>query len=69
MSELQTRLLSAHEKDDRKGLIAFYTEAADQSNDMIERSFFLTHAFVFALEAGDMRAPLLHDRLREMGRI
>ncbi|MCH9824149.1 MULTISPECIES: hypothetical protein [Lentibacter] len=69
MSELQTRLLSAHEKDDRKGLIALYTEAADQSNDMIERSFFLTHAFVFALEAGDMRAPLLHDRLREMGRI
>jgi hypothetical protein len=69
MSELQRRLLFAHEEDDRKSLIALYTEAADQSNDIIEWSFFLTHAFVFALEAGDMRAPLLHDRLREMGRI
>ncbi|MCW1956609.1 hypothetical protein [uncultured Lentibacter sp.] len=69
MSELHDRLLAAHEKDDRKGLIALYTEAADRAGDLIERSFFLTHAFVFALEAGDGRAPLLHERLREMGRI
>ncbi|WP_438991892.1 hypothetical protein [Lentibacter sp.] len=69
MSELQSRLLVAHEKDDRAGLIGLYTEAADRANDLIERSFFLTHAFVFALEAGDLRAPLLRERLREMGRI
>ena len=69
MSELQSRLLVAHEKDDRAGLIGLYTEAADRANDLIERSFFLTHAFVFALEAGDIRASLLHERLREMGRI
>lgn len=69
MSELQSRLLAAHENDDRAGLILLYTEAADQSNDLIERSFFLTHAYVFALEAGNERAPLLHDRLHEMGRI
>lgn len=69
MSELQSRLLVAHEKDDRAGLIGLYTEAADRANDLIERSFFLTHAFVFALEAGDIRASLLRERLREMGRI
>ena len=69
MNALQSRLLVAHENDDRAGLIGLYSEAADRANDLIEQSFFLTHAFVFALEAGDIRAPLLHDRLRDMGRI
>ncbi|WP_439109783.1 hypothetical protein [Lentibacter sp.] len=69
MSGLHNQLLAAHEHDDREGLIVLYTEAADRSNDLIERSFFLTHAFVFALEAGDMRARDLHARLHDMGRI
>lgn len=69
MSGLHERLLAAHESDDRQGLIVLYTDAADQANDLVERSFFLTHAFVFALEAGDVRSESLRARLYEMGRI
>ncbi|WP_298678865.1 hypothetical protein [uncultured Lentibacter sp.] len=69
MSGLHERLLAAHERDDREALITLYTLAADHSNDLVERSFFLTHAFVFALEAGDARADHLRARLHEMGRI
>ena len=66
---MRTRLRYAKEKYQRKGEVEVYAEAWDQSKDRMERSVLLTHASVFALEAGDMRAPLLHDRLREMGRI
>ncbi|MCV2892851.1 hypothetical protein [Lentibacter sp. XHP0401] len=69
MKDLHSRLLSAHEHDDHEELIVLYTEAADQSNDVIKESFFLTHAFVFALEADDVRADGLRDRLHGMGRI
>ena len=69
MSDLHSQLLAAHDQRNHEGLIGLYTLAADRSNDLVERSFFLTHAFVFALEAGDMRAPVLRSRLHEMGRI
>ncbi|MEZ5714192.1 MAG: hypothetical protein R3D85_02835 [Paracoccaceae bacterium] len=69
MSDLDARLLAAHGRDDRRALIALYEEAADTATSEVATGFYLTHAFVFALEAGDPRADALKARLRAMGRI
>lgn len=68
-ADLDARLLAAHEADDRHALVALYEEAADTASGSDARGFYLTHAFVFALDAGDPRAPALKARLRAMGRI
>lgn len=64
---LDAALLAAHEKDDRDALIRLYKEAAEASESPQQRAFFLTHAFVFALEAGDARAEPLRAALVEIG--
>ena len=69
MSSLDARLLSAHGRDDRRALVALYEEAADEAENETARGFYLTHAFVFALELGDSRADTLRARLHDMGRI
>ena len=69
MGDLHQRLLDAHARGDRDALISGYTAAADAENDIDAACFFLTHAYVFALEAGDDRAPTLRARLEEQGRI
>ncbi len=66
---LQSRLLSAHAEDDRRALIGLYAEAAESAADETARAFFLTQAFVYALEAGDRRSDALRQRLAEGGRI
>lgn len=66
--DLHTRMLAAHEGPDPAVLIALYTEAADRANDLNASCFFLTHAYVFALEAGAPQAPTLHRRLKRHGR-
>lgn len=68
MNDLDARLLAAHAADDRATLIALYAEAADTAPDETATGFYLTHAFVFALEAGDPRADALRARLVAMGR-
>ena len=68
MKPLEARLLAAHAADDREALVALYTEAADQSDEADARGFFLTHAYVFALELGAPQASALRQRLVEMGR-
>lgn len=68
MSDLDTRLLAAHDRDDRIALIGLYTEAADQAQDEAAQGFYLTHAYIFALEAGHSAAPALRARLIAMGR-
>ncbi len=69
MSELDERLLDAHARDDRTALVDLYTQAADAENDVDAACFFLTHAFVFALEIGDARADDLRARLQVYNRI
>ena len=69
MSNLDARLLEAHARDDRAALVALYSEAADAANTDEARGFYLTHAFVFALESGAPEVPALRARLQEMGRI
>ena len=68
MSDLETRLLEAHGRSDHPALVALYTEAADKTNDSDAAGFYLTHAYVFALELGHSQATQLHARLKDAGR-
>lgn len=68
MSDLHVRMLAAHEARDRAALVRLYTEAAEAANDIDAACFFLTHAYVFALEAGAPQARGLHARLVSHGR-
>ena len=66
-AELDAALLAAHVADDRGALISLYAQASDGANDPVARSFYLTHAYVFALEAGDRRSAALKARLVSEG--
>jgi len=64
-STLDAQLLKAHAQGDTRALIALYTEAA---NTVAEgEAFYLTHAYVFALECGAPEVPALHARLAALG--
>ncbi|MEL6798821.1 MAG: hypothetical protein AAFO80_02990 [Pseudomonadota bacterium] len=69
--DLDAQLLAAHAADDRGALVRLYAEAGDAAEvagDRDRAAFYLTHAYVFALEAGDARAEGLHVRLKGWGR-
>lgn len=68
MSDLDQALLAAHAAGDCAGLIRLYTQAADHEQDTDAAAFYLTHAYVFALEMGHVDAPALHQRLIDAGR-
>jgi hypothetical protein len=68
MIPLDTRLLAAHDANDSLALINLYTQAADQSGDIDAACFYLTHAYVFALECGSPKAAMLRARLTHHGR-
>jgi len=68
MNGLHEALLEAHAGADRARLIRLYEQAADSAGDLDAACFFLTHAYVFALEAGHPQAPHLHRRLKAHGR-
>ncbi|MCR9125326.1 MAG: hypothetical protein NXH82_04300 [Rhodobacteraceae bacterium] len=65
---LDDRLRAAHARDDRAGLVTLYAEAADTANSLDQSCFFLTHAYVFALEKAHPLAPALRARLVAAGR-
>ena len=65
---LDAELLAAHAAGDVEALITLYTRASEQAVQDVARGFYLTHAYVFALEAGDARAEYLARELRKMGR-
>ena len=69
MTPLQDRLLAAHARDDRAALVALYTEAADSVGDVDAACFYLTHAYIFALEKGDPASEALYQRLKAQGRV
>ena len=68
MSALDDGLLAAHAAGDRAALIRLYAQAADRATDPDAAGFYLTHAYVFALEAGAPQAAALHARLKAEGR-
>lgn len=68
---LDSALIDAHAWHDTAALVRLYTVAADEAEahqDIDAACFYLTHAFVFALEAGEPEAPDLNRRLAERGR-
>ena len=69
MITLDDRLFDAHARDDRTGLIALYAEAADAADNVDAACFYLTHAYVFALEKGDPVTDVLYQRLKAEGRV
>lgn len=66
-TDLDQRLLAAHAADDRAALIALYTEASESTEHPVARNFYLTHAYVYALEAGVPLALALRARLVSLG--
>lgn len=69
MNALNDRLLHAHAAGDNRALVPLYTEAADRANDIDAACFYLTHAYIFALEQGHPATKSLHTRLAEHGRV
>ena len=68
---LDAGLLAAHAAGDLAALVRFYAAAADlaEGRGQADRAcFYLTQAYVFALDRGDPAAPGLHARLRAQGR-
>jgi hypothetical protein len=65
---LDQALLDAHARGDTDALIRLYRQAADAASTEKAAGFYLTHAYVFALEAGDPRSSDLKQSLVRMGR-
>lgn len=65
---LNTRLLAAHAAGDKPALVGLYTLAADAAPSLDAACFYLTHAYIFALDLGDSRAAGLKARLVQHGR-
>ena len=61
-------VLDAHARGDGVALAGLYTQAADAADDIDASCFYLTHALVFALEAGLPEAATLNARLVAHGR-
>lgn len=70
-AELDRALLQAHEDKNSEELVRLYTLAGDMAEaagNIDAACFYLTHAFVFALEAGLPEARELNRRLADRGR-
>lgn len=67
---LDRRLVEAHATEDKAALARLYAEAAELAEryDADRTAFYLTHAYIFALDAGLPEARTLKDRLVAMGR-
>lgn len=71
LSRLNARILRAHSFGDQKALVQLYHRAATEleaGGETDAACFFLTQAYVCALEAGDPLAGPLRDALIARGR-
>ena len=66
---LDQRILAAHANGDQCALVDLYTEAAAQADTVDTRCFFLTYAYVYALELGHPATDTLHTALAAHGRV
>jgi hypothetical protein len=69
MSPLHDALLAAHKSGDKSALVTLYSQAADTSDDVDAACFFLTHAYIFALETNHPDTSALYQRLNAYGRV
>ena len=68
MNGLEQDLLAASAAGDAAKLVTLYTTAADIAPSEDSAAFFLTQAYVFALESDHAAAPGLRQRLIAAGR-
>ncbi|MDC0343426.1 MAG: hypothetical protein WAO69_04925 [Aestuariivita sp.] len=68
MTDLDAQLLAAHEANDARALIRLYQLAADSAASIDAACFYLTHAYVFALEANHPDVEHIRARLVAEGR-
>jgi hypothetical protein len=68
MKDLHDRLLAAHTAHDYTSLVGLYREASLAVKDSRAAVFYMTHAYVFALEVGHVDAPALRAELIAQGR-
>lgn len=68
MTDLNAQLLAAHDAGDMTALIALYQHAADTAATVDAACFYLTHAYVFALEANHPDVDAIRARLVAEGR-
>lgn len=66
-SPLNDALLKASARKDATALASLYEQAAASVTDLSERRFFLTHAYIHALEAGADSVPRLRRELVDLG--
>lgn len=70
-SDAEEALLAAHERRDAAALVWIYGARADElraAGDVDAECFYLTQAYVWALEAGMPESTALHARLLAYGR-
>ncbi|TLP64599.1 hypothetical protein FEE96_12430 [Parasedimentitalea maritima] len=65
---LETRLLAAHDKNDTSSLVDLYTEAANAASHQDASAFYLTQAYIYALDLGHRNSEHLRNRLVKLGR-
>lgn len=71
MPDLHKAMLDAHDEENGQLLASLYEKAADEAENrgnIDAACFFLTHAYVFALEEGLASAEQLQMRLWRHGR-
>ena len=68
---LDEELISAHQTHNLHRLVVLYQRAADEAfvrQDIDAGCFYLTHAYIFALEGNHPDSSAIHLRLMEYGR-
>ncbi len=65
---LDRKLLNAHERGDKTALVTLYSQAADNANTDDAKYFYMTHAYIFALDTGHPIAQQLRAKLVIAGR-
>ncbi len=68
MNDLEARLHAAHAASDKHALVTLYEEAATTAKTPEAEGFYLTQAYVYALETGHPKSAVLHQRLKATGR-
>lgn len=68
LNDLNDRLLAAHTSGDTAALVPLYTQAADAAASVDAACFFLTHAYIFALEQDHPDTDKLRAHLVKHGR-
>jgi|FLOH01.1.fsa_nt_gi hypothetical protein len=71
VEDIDRALLEAHAADDRPELVALYRQAGDMmlaAGRVGAGCFYLTHAYIFALDCGAPEAAAIHQTLVAYGR-